>query len=306
MSFVAEHRDRFGVEPILRVLEIPVSTFYGWAAQQRDPCQRRRRDAWLLGEIQAVHVRSGGTYGAPRVHAQLRRDGVRTSRKRVERLMGQAGLQGAFLRKRWRCSTRQDPRATAAPDLVNRDFRVDAPNRLWVADISRIGTGEGPLWLASVRDAFSRRIVGWKASDRADVELVLGALEYAVWGRGRDGDPAQRRLIHHSDRGAQYTAIRFTQRLHDAGIQPSMGSVGDSLDNALAENFFSILKVERVYRTSYRTREEAELDLFRYIDGWYNPHRIQRELGWLSPDEYEEAYDTGKPFGSLASPTGAR
>ena len=162
------------------------------------------------------------------------------------------------------------------------------------------------MWLARVRDAFSRRIVGWKASDRADVELVLGALEYAVWGRGLDDDPAQRRLVHHSDRGAQDTAICFTQRLADAGIQPSMGSVGDSLDNALAENFFSILKVERVYRTSYRTREEAELDLFRFIEGWYNPHRIQRELGWLSPEEYEEAYYTGKTPGSLVSPTRAR
>ena len=306
MSFVGEHRDRFGVEPVLRVLEVPVSTFYGWEAQQRRPCLRRRQDAWLLHKIRAVHGRSGGTYGAPRIHAQLRRDGIRTSRKRVERLMGQAGLQGAFLRKRWRCSTRQDPRATPAPDLVDRNFTAPAPNRLWVADISRIPTGEGPLWLASVRDAFSRRIVGWKASDRADVELVLGALEYAVWGRGLDSNPGQRRLVHHSDRGAQYTAIRFTQRLADAGIQPSMGSVGDSLDNALAENFFSILKVERVYRTSYRTREEAELDLFRYIDGWYNPHRIQRELGWLSPDEYEEAYYTGKTPGSLASSTRAR
>ena len=162
-----------------------------------------------------------------------------------------------------------EPEGDPAPDLVGRDFTAEAPNRLWVADISRIGTGEGPLWLASVRDACSRRIVGWKASDRADTDLVLGALEYAVWGRGLDGDPAQRRLIHHSDRGAQLTAIRFTQHLEDAGIRPSMGSVGDSFDNALAENFFSILKVERVYRTSYRTREEAELDLVRYIDGWY-------------------------------------
>jgi putative transposase len=269
MSFVGEHRDRFGVEPILRVLEIPTSTFYGWAAQQRDPSPHRRQDAWLLGKIRAVHRRSGSTYGAPRVHAQLRRDGIRTARKRVERLMAQHGLQGAFLRKRWRCSTRQDPKATPAPDLVNRNFTAPAPNRLWVADLSRIPTGEGPLWLASVRDAYSRRIVGWKASDRADVELVLGALEYALWGRGLDGDPAQRRLIHHSDRGAQYTAIRFTQRLADAGIRPSMGSVGDSFDNALAENFFATLKVELVYRTSFRTREEAELALFRYIDGWF-------------------------------------
>jgi transposase InsO family protein len=271
MSFVAEHRDLFGVEPILRVLEIPTSTFYGWLAQQRHPCQHRRQDELLAGKIRAVHQRSGGTYGAPRVHAQLRRDGIRTSRKRVERLMATHDLQGAFRRKRWRCSTRQDPTATPAPDLVNRDFTAPAPNRLWVADISRIPTGEGALWLASIRDAFSRRIVGWKASDRADTELVLGALEYAIWGRGLDGagDPAQRRLVHHSDRGAQYTAIRFTQRLADAGIQPSMGSVGDSLDNALAENFFSTLKIERVYRTSYRTREQAELDLFRYIDGWF-------------------------------------
>jgi putative transposase len=306
MSFVAAHRDRFGVEPILRVLDIPVSTFYGWVAQQRRPCQRRRQDQALTDRIRRIHRRSGQTYGAPRVHAQLRRDGIRVSRKRVARLMAAHGLQGAFLRKRWRCSTRQNPTATPAPDLVDRNFKTDAPNRLWVADISRIGTGEGPLWLASVRDAFSRRIVGWKTSDRADTELVLGALEYAIWGRGLDDDPAQRRLIHHSDKGAQYTAIRFTQRLHDAGIQPSMGSVGDSFDNALAENFFSTLKVERVYRTTYRTREEADLDLFRYIDGWYNPHRIQRELGWLSPDEYEEAYYHRESSGTLASPTGAR
>jgi HTH-like domain len=191
MSLVGEHRDRFGVEPILRVLEVPVSTFSGWEAQQRRPCLRRRQDAWLLHKIRAVHGRSGGTDGAPRVHAQLRRDGVRTARKRVARLVGQAGLQGAFLRKRWRCSTRQDPRATPAPDLVDR-------------------------------------------------------------------------------------------------------------------NFASILKVGRAYRTSYRTREEAELDPFRYVDGWYNPHRIQRGLGWLSPEEDEEASYTGRTPGSLASSTRAR
>jgi putative transposase len=151
-------------------------------------------------------------------------------------------------------------------------------------------TGEGPLWLASVRDAFSRRVVGWKTSKRANTDLVLGALEYALWGRHGSSDPAQPRLIHHSDRGAQYTAIRFTQRLIDAEARPSMGSVGDSYDNSLAENLFSVLKVERVYRTTYRTRQEAELDLFRFIDGWYNPHRIQRGLGWRSPDEFEADY----------------
>lgn len=290
MTFVSTHRDRFGVEPILRVLELSPSTYYGWVAQHRNPCQRRRDDQALLQRIRAVHARSRGTYGAPRVHAQLRRGGTRVSRKRVERLMRAHGLQGAFARKRWRCSTRQNPNATPAPDLVNRDFTAPAPNRLWVADISRIPTGEGPLWLASVRDAFSRRIVGWKTSDRADTQLVLGALEYGLWGRHGDADPAQPRLIHHSDRGAQYTAIRFTQRLLDAGARPSMGSVGDSFDNALAENFFSTLKIELVYRTSFRTREQAELALFRYINGWYNPNRIQRRLGWRSPDEYEADY----------------
>jgi putative transposase len=302
MTLVDQLGDRFGVEPILRVLEVPVSTFYGWVARRRRPSPREVEEVWLGEQIQRIHQDSDGTYGSPKVHAQLRREGICTSRKRVERLMREAGLQGAFMRKHRRSSTRRDPAATPAPDLVNRQFTAPAPNRLWVADISRIPTGEGPLWLASVRDAFSRRIVGWKASDRADTELVLGALEYALWSRQVERE----RLVFHCDHGAQYTAIRFTQRLVDAGARPSMGSVGDSFDNALAENFFSSLKVERIYRTSYRTREEAELDLVRWIDGWYNPRRIQRELGWLSPDEYEEAYYRSGSSGAQASPAGAR
>ena len=302
MTLVDRLRDRFGVEPVLRVLEVPISTFYGWVARRRRPSPRAIEQVWLTEQIQRIHAASDGTYGSPKIHAQLRREGICTSRKRVERLMREAGLQGAFMRKRRRSSTRRDPTATPAPDLVNRQFTAPAPNRLWVADISRIPTGEGPLWLASVRDAFSRRVVGWKASDRADTELVLGALEYALWSRNIERE----RLVFHSDHGAQYTAIRFTQRLVDAGARPSMGSVGDSFDNALAENFFSSLKVERVYRTTYRTREEAELDLVRWIDGWYNPRRIQRELGWLSPDEYEEAYYRRQSSGIQASPAGAR
>jgi transposase InsO family protein len=302
MTLVDRLHDRFGVEPILRVLEVPISTFYGWVARRRHPSPRDIEETWLTEQIERIHTESDGTYGSPKVHAQLRRQGIRVSRKRVERLMRQAGLQGAFMRKRRRSSTRRDPKATPAPDLVNRNFHADAPDRLWVADISRIPTGEGPLWLASVRDAFSRRIVGWKTSHRADTQLVLGALAYALWSRNLERD----RLIFHSDHGAQYTAVRFTQRLVDAGARPSMGSVGDSYDNALAENFFSSLKVERIYRTSYRTREEAELDLVRWIDGWYNPRRIQRELGWLSPDEYEEAYYRRQSAGILASPAGAR
>ncbi len=298
MTFINERREQFGVEPILRVLGIAASTYYDWTARRRQPSRRQQADVILLDRIRAVYERSGGTYGAPRVHAQLRRDGIRVGRKRVERLMRQAGLQGAFQRKRWRAaSTRQDPRAIPAPDLVNRQFTASAPNRLWVADISRIPTGEGALWLASIRDAYSRRIVGWKVADRATTDLVLGALEYALWSRDVERD----QLIHHADRGCQYTAIGLTQRLTDAGIQPSMGSVGDSFDNALAENFFSILKIERVYRRAYRTREEAELDLFAYIDGWYNPHRIQRELDWRSPDEYEAAYYATHPDPTYAT-----
>jgi putative transposase len=267
------------------------STFYGWLEQDRDPSPRRRDDAEVLAEIREVHNRSGRTYGAPRVHATLRRRGRRVSRKRVERLMRNAGLQGAYLRKRWRTpSTRQDPRASPAPDLVARDFTAPAPDRLWVADATRIPCGEGVFWLAAVRDVFSNRIVGWKTSDRCDTELVLGALEYAVWSRDvRDGQ-----LRHHSDRGSNYTSFRFGARLEDHGILASMGSVGDSYDNALMENFFSTLKTELVYRTSWRTREEAENALFAYIDGWYNRERIQARLGWQSPDEYEHTWHTSR------------
>ncbi|MFC5138313.1 IS3 family transposase [Actinomycetospora rhizophila] len=276
---------------MLRQLEIPPSTFYGWLDQERGPSARRRGDAELLEQIRAVHERSGQTYGAPRVHATLHRRGRHVSRKRVERLMRAAGLQGAYLRKRWRKpSTRQDPRASPAPDLVERDFTAPAPDRLWVADATRFPCGEGVFWLAAVRDVFSNRIVGWKTSDRCDTELVLGALEYAVWTREvRDGQ-----LRHHSDRGSNYTSFRFGTRLEDHGILASMGSVGDSYDNALMENFFSTLKTELVYRTSWRTREQAENALFAYIDGWYNRERIQARLGWLSPDEYEHTWHTSR------------
>jgi putative transposase len=158
------------------------------------------------------------------------------------------------------------------------------------------------LWLASVRDACSRRVVGWKTSERADTQLVLGALDYALSGRQLEPD----RLVFDSDHGAQSTAVRFPQRLADAGIAAWMGTVGDGLDNALVESLFWTLKVERVHRISYRTRQEAELDLLRWIDGWYNPRRIQRRLGWLSPDEYEEAYDRSQSSGTQASSAGAR
>ena len=245
------------------------------------------------------------------MHATLQRRGVAVSRKRVERLMRHAGLQGAYLRRKWRTgSTRQNPAATPAPDLVNRDFTATGPDRLWVADATRIPCGQGAFWLAAVRDAFSNRIVGWRCSDRCDTDLILGALEYAIWTRNvRDGE-----VIHHSDRGSNYTSFRFSQHLGDHGILASMGSVGDSYDNALMENFFSTLKTELVYRRSWRTRDEAENALFAYIDGWYNTERIQARLGWRSPDEYEAAWhatpavlhDHPEPDNTDADPTPAR
>ncbi|MEV4154750.1 IS3 family transposase [Nocardia salmonicida] len=294
MAFVSEH-PQHPVELVLRVLGIASSTYYGWLQQAKMPSRRQLADQELLVEIVDIHTSSGGTYGSPRVHAILARRGICAGRKRVERLMRGARLQGAFLRRKWRLgSTRQDQRAAPAPDLVNRDFTAGEPDRLWVADATRIVCGEGVFWLAAVRDAFSNRIVGWKCSDRCDTELVLGALEYAVWTRDvRDGQ-----LIHHSDRGSTYTAIRFANRLADNGIAQSMGSVGDSYDNALMENFFSTLKTELVYRDSWRTREDAENALFAYIDGWYNTQRIQKKLGWRSPDEYEAIYHHRVPAGT--------
>jgi putative transposase len=289
MNYVREHRDQFGVEPILRVLQIEPSTYYGWVHQAERPCDRALVDLGLLSVIHDVWTLSGQTYGADRVHQQLRRDGIRIGRKRVERLMTVHGWRGAFLRRGWKGgSTTQDPRATPAPDLVNRDFTAPAPNRLWVADATRIPCAQGVFWLAAVRDVFSRRIVGWKTSDRCDTDLILGALEYGVFSR----DVRDQQLIHHSDRGSNYTSFKFAQRLSDNGILPSMGSVGDSYDNALMENFFSTLKIELVYRKSWRTRDEAENALFTYIDGWYNTRRLQKELGYRSPDEYETAWHT--------------
>jgi transposase InsO family protein len=304
MTFIDEHSDRFAVALLLRVLQIPTSTYYAWQRRRVELCDRDLVDRGLLSNIYDIWTASGHTYGADRVHRQLRRDGIRVGRKRVERLMAAQGWQGAFLRRGWRGgSTVQDPRATPAPDLVNRQFTATGPNLLWVADATRIACGEGVFWLAAVRDAFSNRIVGWKAGDRCDTDLILGALEYGIWSRDvRDGQ-----LIHHSDRGSNYTSFRFTQRLSDNGILPSMGSVGDSYDNALMENFWSTLKIELVYRTSWRTRDEAENAIFEYIDGWYNTRRIQRDLGYRSPDEYETAWRAQtEPDNLSPAPTGGR
>ena len=208
MRFVDEHRDRYAVALLLRVLEVGPSTFYGWAKRAERPCARDLVDLGLVSNIHEIWTSSGETYGADRVRQQLRREGIRVARKRVERLMHEQGWQGAFLRKGWRNgSTRQDPKATPAPDLVERALTAAAPDRLWVADATRIPCGEGVFWLAAVRDVFARRIVGWKTSDRCDTDLVLGALEYGIWSRDvRDGQ-----LIHHSDKGSNLGLNRSSQ-----------------------------------------------------------------------------------------------
>jgi putative transposase len=292
MSFIDAHD--FPVDLVLRVLAIASSTYYGWRARARTPSPRQLSDAELLTKIQAIRDSHefAPTYGSPRVWLELRKRGVRCGRKRIERIMREHGLRGAYLRKGWKGgSTKQNPTHTAAPDLVNREFHRPGPNQLWVADLTRIMTAEGVLWLASVRDAFSNRVVGWATATRADTTLVLRALEYGLWSRDVRAD----QLTHHSDKGCQYTAVRFTQRLADAGIAPSTGSVGDSFDNALAENLWSTIKVELLYwpGTTFATRAQAEAAIFRYIDGWYNPRRIQAGLGGRSPDEYEA---TAAPF----------
>lgn len=215
----------------------------------------------------------------------LRRAGECVSRKRVERLMRQAGITGISPARKVRTTVR-NPADPLSDDLVKRDFTASAPNRLWVTDLTLIDTGEGPLWLSSIRDAFSRRIVAWHTAPRADATLVCTALEYAL--ASRDYEHGQ--LIHHADHGSQYTSIKLTTRLLKAGIKASMGTVGDSYDNALAENFWSVLKTECVRRTSFPTRADADLAIFNYIDGFYNTRRIQKNLGWLSPDEYEAAW----------------
>ena len=283
MTFVETHRHTFGVAPLLAAIGEPVSTYYD--RLDRKPSARAVADAAVVERIEAIWERSRRSYGAPRLHAMLARDGIRVGRKRVERLMRQSGIQGVHLRKHWN-TTRQDHDAAAAPDLVDRNFCAAEPNRLWVADLTYVKTLQGILYLAVVLDVFSRKVVGWQMADRMTTDLVLTAFEMGLWRR----DVVRDRLTHHSDKGSQYTSLRFTQRLADAGVAPSTGSVGDSFDNAMAESFFGSLKTELIYRHTWTSRHDAELAIFAWIEGWYNPERIITGLGMLSPDEYEAAF----------------
>lgn len=247
-------------------------------------CQRRRVDLMLTGKIAAIHRRSRDTYGAPNIHAELADDhAIRVGRKRVARLMRQNGLRGATLRK-YVVTTQSDPQAAKPIDLVERRFFADAPDRLWVADMTYIPTWSGWLYLAMVLDVYSRRVVGWAMDTNMRTELILEALQRAVTQRQPRG------VIHHSDRGSQYTSYAFGKRCREAGVMPSMGSVGDAYDNAMAESFFATLEREVLNRRRFRSQAEARMAVFEWIEGWYNPHRRHSGLGYRSPVNYERAH----------------
>lgn len=271
------HRAQFAVTMMSAVLEVFPSGFYAWLS--RKPSKRSVDDAKLLERIVVSHAVSDGTYGAPRVLRDLREEGFRVGEKRVARLMKSARLQGVSKRAFTTTTTRGDEVATV--DLVQRDFTADAPNRLWVADITYIPTWEGFLYLAIVLDVFSRRIVGWSMQTHLRTELVLEALEMALEQRKPD------EVIHHSDHGCQYTSIAFGSRCDGAGVRPSLGSVGDAYDNAMCESFFSTLECELLRRRVLRTKAQARNEVFRYIEGWYNPQRRHSALQYLSPMKYE-------------------
>lgn len=284
------HQAQFPITTMCRVLKVSKSGYYRWL--NRTPSKRDRDDAMLTEKMRAIHTWSRGTYGAPRIHAELLDEGYRVGRKRIARLMQAAGLQGVSRRKGPTTTIRSE-RARPAADLVARDFTAEAPNQLWVADITYIPTAVGFLYLAVVLDAFSRRIVGWSMASHLRTALVLAALEMALEQRKLDG------VIHHSDQGCPYTSIAFGARGRVAGVRPSMGSVGDCYDNALCESFFATLECELLDRERFETRAQARMAVFEFIEGWYNPHRRHSALAYQSPIAYEKKHRVGVPSPSL-------
>jgi putative transposase len=265
-----------------RLLQVSRSGFYAWL--ERPMSDRDRTDLALTGKIEVIHRRSKEVYGAPNIHAELADDcGIRVGRKRVARLMRAAGLRGATLR-RYVVTTQPDLQAPRAIDLVDRQFYTDGPDRLWVADITYIPTWSGFLYLAMVLDVYSRRVVGWAMETHLRTELILAALNMALTQRR----PSE--VIHHSDRGCQYTSYAFGKRCREAGVMPSMGSVGDAYDNAMAESFFATLERELLNRRRFKSQAEAKMAVFEWIEGWYNPHRRHSSLGYRSPVNYERAH----------------
>jgi putative transposase len=285
-GFVADHRDAYGVEPICRVLQIAPSTYYSHAAREADPEQRPDRwwrDRALEVEVRRVWDENKQVYGAHKVWKELLREGWQVARCTVERLMRRLGLRGV-IRGKAVTTTVSDPARPCPLDRVNRQFHADRPNALWVSDFTYVSTWQGFVYVAFVVDVYARRIVGWKVSGSMRTDFVLDALEQALHARQREGE-----LIHHSDRGSQYVSIRYSERLAEAGIEPSVGSVGDSYDNALAETINGLYKAEVIHRRSWRNREQVELATLDWVD-WFNHKRLLGPIGHIPPAEAEAAY----------------
>ena len=279
-----------------RVLAVSASGYYAW--RQRPPSARARSDGELSTRIRAIHQYSRSTYGAPRIHQELRAAEIRVGCKRVARLMKAASLRGAS-RRPWVLTTVRDRHARPAPDLVERNFTAAAPNCLWVADITYIPTWAGFLYLAVVLDTFSRRIVGWAMATHLRTELVLAALNMAL------GQRRPAAVIHHSDQGSQYSALAFGQRCKAAGVRPSMGSAGDCFDNAMCESFFATLECELLNRRSFKSQVEARMAIFEFIEGWYNPRRRHSAINYLSPIDFEKNYRQNTDYRSPTPSTEA-
>lgn len=288
-EFVDVHRDTLGVEPICRVLQIAPSGYRRHAAQQRNParrCARAQRDDALVPQIERVWQVNLQVYGADKVWRQMNREGIAVARCTVERLMRRLGLRGVIRGKVVR-TTFSDRTLPCPLDRVNRDFKAERPNQLWVADYTYVSTWQGWLYVAFVIDVFARRIVGWRVSSSMHTDFVLDALEQALYARQPERDGA---LIHHSDRGSQYVSIRYSERLAEAGIEPSVGSKGDSYDNALAETINGLYKAELIHRRApWKTREAVELATLEWVS-WFNHSRLLEPIGYIPPAEAEANY----------------
>ncbi len=287
VSFIDDHRAEYGVEPICNQLPIAPSTFYEHKAREADPellPDRTKRDNTLCIEIQRVWEENFEVYGARKVWRQLNREDIEVARCTVERLMQRLGIEGARRGKACR-TTISDTAADRPADLVQRQFDAERPNQLWVADITFVATWSGFVYVAFVTDVFARRIVGWRVARTMRTDLVLDALEQALWARG-----GAQGVIHHSDRGSQYLSIRYTERLADAGLESSVGSVGDSYDNALAETINGLYKTEVIHkRGPWRTVDEVEYATLEWVD-WFNHRRLLEPIGNIPPAELEMAY----------------
>jgi len=286
-AFVDEHRELYGVEPICAMLPIAPSTYYQQKARQVDPARlpkRAQRDAVLCVEIDRIWHENRGVYGARKVWRALQREDIPVARCTVERLMKKLGIAGAVRGRRFR-TTIPDEQAAQPADLVQRDFTATLPNQLWVADLTYVSTRAGFVYVAFVIDAYSRRIVGWRVSRSLRSDLALDALEQALYARG-----ASENLVHHSDRGVQYLSIRYTERLAEAGIVPSVGSVGDSYDNALAESIIGLYKTEVIEHLGpWNSMVAVEIETLGWVD-WFNNRRLLEPIGYVPPIEFEELH----------------